>query len=247
MPRAKRLNTAEAAAQLGISESQMLRLAKDRWIGKKEGGRWTFTVTEIRKLGEERADHQKYLKLKKRNENAMRRLRGLPPKRKKRKKKVRHDYDDDLTPARGRRRKVTTIDDLLDRQYDPLYQLDRLLAQERAVRQLYQLPFRAPLSTRYMLVECPSCKAHALMIIDCDNGSTEADLDGYERLTADLIGKHGLPTILRLPPHPEPPDPASRMTFRLLWPDDRQRPQLHTMAEPEWDAFIDSLLGRHCA
>lgn len=37
------LTIAEAATQLGVSESQMLRLAKNHWIGKKEAAlaiRW---------------------------------------------------------------------------------------------------------------------------------------------------------------------------------------------------------------
>ena len=59
MPRAKRLSTAEAADRLGVSERQMRALAKSHWIGKKEGGGWTFTETEIRKLDQERKDHQK--------------------------------------------------------------------------------------------------------------------------------------------------------------------------------------------
>jgi hypothetical protein len=85
MPRAKRLSTAEAADRLGVSERQMRALAKSHWIGKKEGGAWTFTETEIRKLDQERKDHQKAIKLRKRLETDLRRLKGLPPKRKKRK------------------------------------------------------------------------------------------------------------------------------------------------------------------
>jgi len=61
MPRAKRLNPAEAADRLGVSERQMRALAKSHWIGKKEGGGWTFTETEIRKLAQEQfGDKFKY-------------------------------------------------------------------------------------------------------------------------------------------------------------------------------------------
>lgn len=243
MPRAKRLSTVEAAARLGVSERQMRALAKSHWIGKKEGGAWTFTETEIRKLDEERKAHQKAVKLRKRLENDLRRLKGLPPKRKK--KRPTHSYEADR--PRRRRGQPLTIDDLLARQYDPLYQLDRLLAQERAIQQTYSLPFRAPLSTRYGLVQCPACGGKALLLIDCDNAHDEAGIDGYQRMTADLIAQHGLPTILRLSPDPPPPDPACRMTLRLVWPDDRHPPELRTVTQAEWDRLVDDLIGPHCS
>ena len=244
MPRAKRLSTAEAAARVGVSERQMRALAKSHWIGKKDGNGWTFTETEIRKLIQERKDHAAAIKLRKRLENDRRRLKGLPPKRKKKRPPRRYDEED---RPRRRRGQPLTIDDLLARQYDPLYQLDRLLAQERAIQQTYSLPFRAPLSTRYGLVQCPACGGNALLLIDCDNAHDEAGIDGYQRMTADLIAQHGLPTILRLPPDPPPPDPACRMTLRLVWPDDRHPPELRTVTQAEWDRLVDDLIGPHCS
>jgi hypothetical protein len=245
MPRAKRLSTVEAAARLGVSERQMRALAKSRWIGKKESGTWTFTETEIRKLDEERKAHQKAVKLRKRMENDLRRLKGLPPKRKKKKKRPARSYEDDR--PRRRRGDPLTIDDLLDRMNDPLVQLDMALARQRAIEQQFNLPFIAPLSTRYGLVQCPCCSSPALLLIDCDNARDEAGIDGYQRMTADLIAQHGLPTILRLPPDPPPPDPASRMTLRLLWPDDARPADLRTVTQTEWDQLIDDIIGPHCA
>src|SRR6266508_3208670 len=102
----------------------MRALAKSHWIGKKEGGAWTFTKTEIRKLDVERRSHQKAIKLRKRLEKDLRRLKGLPPKRKKKKKRPARSYEDDR--PRRRRGDPLTIDDLLDRMNDPLGQLDVL-------------------------------------------------------------------------------------------------------------------------
>ncbi len=245
MPRAKRLSTAEAADRLGVSERQMRALAKSHWIGKKEGGAWTFTETEIRKLDEERMTHQKAIKLRKRLENDLRRLKGLPPKRKKKKKRPVRSYEDDR-PHR-RRGDPLTIDDILDRMNDPLVQLDMALARRRASEQRLNLPFIAPHSTRYGLVQCPACGDNALLLIDCDNAHDEAGIDGYQRMTADLIEQHRLPTILRLPPDPPPPNPASQMTLRLVWPDGQHPAELRTVTQTEWDRLVDDLIGSHCS
>jgi len=245
MPRAKRLSTAEAAARLSVSERQMRALAKSHWIGKKEGGAWTFTETEIRKLDVERRSHQKAIKLRKRLENDLRRLKGLPPKRKKKKKRPARSYEDDR--PRRRRGDPLTIDDLLDRMNDPLVQLDMALARQRVIEQRFNLPFIAPQSTRYGLVQCPACGDNAMLLIDCDNAHDEAGIDGYQRMTADLIAQHGLPTILRLPPDPPPPDPNSRMTLRLIWPDDRHPAELRKVTQEEWDRLTDEIVGLHCS
>lgn len=232
------MSTVEAAARLGVSERQMRALAKSHWIGKKEGRTWTFTETEIRKLDEERKAHQKAVKLRKRLENDLRRLKGLPPKRKKKKKRPARSYEDDR-PHRCRGDPLT-ID-------DPLVQLDMALARQRAIEQQFNLPFIAPQSTRYGLVQCPACSGNALLLIDCDNACDEAGIDGYQRMTADLIAQHRLPTILRLPPDPPPPDPNSQMTLRLLWPDDARPTELRTVTQAEWNRLVDDIIGPHCS
>ena len=108
MPRSRRLTADEAAERLGLSVGRVTEMARQREIGRKEGGRWTFSEAEIRRVTREREDRAKVLKLRKRLENDRRRLNGLPPKRKPRKK--RPSLDDDLTPQR--RRRPRTIDGL---------------------------------------------------------------------------------------------------------------------------------------
>ncbi len=106
MPRSRRLTADEAAERLGLSVGCVTEMARQREIGRKEGGRWTFSEAEIRRVTREREDRAKVLKLRKRLENDRRRLNGLPPERKPRKK--RPSLDDDLTP----RRRPRTIDGL---------------------------------------------------------------------------------------------------------------------------------------
>jgi hypothetical protein len=103
------LTAEEAAERLGLSVSRITEMARDHEIGRKDRGRWTFSEAEIRRVGREREDRAKALKLRKRLENDRRRLNGLPPKRKRRKK--RPSLDDDLTPRRQRRPR--TSDDVL--------------------------------------------------------------------------------------------------------------------------------------
>src|SRR6266511_3608768 len=101
MPRSRRLTADEAAERLGLSVGRVTEMARQREIGRKEGGRWTFSEAETRRVAREREDRAKVLKLRKRMENDRRRLNGLPPKRKQRKK--RPPLDDDLAPRRRRR------------------------------------------------------------------------------------------------------------------------------------------------
>ncbi len=137
MPRRSRLTADEAAERLGLSVGRVTEMARQHEIGRKDKGRWTFSEAEIHRVAQEREDRAKALKLRKRLENDRRHLQGLPPKRKPWKK--RPSLDDDLAPRR--RRRPRTIDDVLAVYNDPLYQLDRLLAQERAPKQRYQLLF----------------------------------------------------------------------------------------------------------
>jgi hypothetical protein len=97
MPRAKRLTTAEAAARVGISESQMRVIAHRDGIGRKEGGAWSFTEHEVKKLIELRKTDAEALKARQRWERERRKLKGLPPKRKKPKQRApaRDPYDEE--------------------------------------------------------------------------------------------------------------------------------------------------------
>src|SRR5437867_8836131 len=115
MARRSRLAAEEAADRLGLSVGRVTEMARDHEIGRKDKGRWTFSEAEIRRVAQEREDHAKALKLRKRLENDRRRLNGLPPKRKPRKKRPIHD--DDLVLRKGRRPR--TIDDVLAVYNDP--------------------------------------------------------------------------------------------------------------------------------
>src|SRR5438067_11115743 len=115
MSRPRRLTAEEAAERLGLSVGRITEMARDREIGRKDGGRWTFSEAEIRRIAQERTDRAKALKLRKRLENDRRRMGGLPPKRRPRKK--RPSLDDDLAPRKGRRPR--TIDDVLAVYNDP--------------------------------------------------------------------------------------------------------------------------------
>src|SRR6266496_1624457 len=85
MPRSRRLTADEAAERLGLRVGRVTEMARQREIGRKEGGRWTFSEAEIRRVTREREDRAKVLKLRKR-------------------------LDNDLTPQR--RRRPRTIDGL---------------------------------------------------------------------------------------------------------------------------------------
>ncbi len=86
MARPRRLTADEAAERLGRSAGPLTEMARQHEIGRKEGVRWTFSEAEIRWVGCEREDRAKVLKLRKRLENDRRRMGGLPPKRKQRKR-----------------------------------------------------------------------------------------------------------------------------------------------------------------
>jgi hypothetical protein len=83
-----------------------------------------------------------------------------------------------------------------------------------------------------------------MLMIDCDNARDEAGIDGYERLCADLIREHKLPTVLRLPISGPIEDPATRGVMRLRWWDGRPA-ELHALDEAGWNALVDRLLGEH--
>jgi hypothetical protein len=84
-----------------------------------------------------------------------------------------------------------------------------------------------------------------MLMIDCDNARDEAGIDGYERLCADLIREHKLPTVLRLPISGPIEDPATRGVMRLRWWDGRPA-ELHALDEAGWNALVDRVLGEHC-
>jgi hypothetical protein len=232
------LTADEAAERLGLSVGRVTEMARQREIGRKEGGRWTFSEAEIRRVAREREDRAKVLKLHKRLENDRRRLNGLPSKRKPRKK--RPSPDDDLTPRR--RRQTRTIDDVLAVYNDPLYQLDRLLAQERAMEQRYQLPFRAPHQTEAVVTPCQRCGQPLLFLIFGEHATNAAGLDAYGRLMEQPIRQNGLSAYVLGQPNGAGDDAVSLL--RCVWPD---AGEVVEMTPNRWDAFVAVLsVGHGC-
>jgi len=223
------LTADEAAERLGLSVGRVTEMARQREIGRKEGGRWTFSEAEIRRVTREREDRAKVLKLRKRLENDRRRLNGLPPKRKQRKK--RPSLDDDLAPRR--RRRPRTIDGVLAVYNDPLYQLDRLLAQERALEQHYQLPFRALHQTEAVVTPCQRCGQPLLFLIFGDHATDAAGLDAYGRLMEQPIRQHGVPAYVLGQPSGVGDDAVSLL--RRVWPD---AGEVVEMTPNRWEAFV---------
>src|SRR6266498_1399747 len=234
MPRSRRLTADEAAERLGLSVGCVTEMARQREIGRKEGGRWTFSEAEIRRVTREREDRAKVLKLRKRLENDRRRLNGLPPKRKPRKK--RPSLDVDLAP----RLRPRTIDDVLAVYNDPLYQLDRLLAQERALEQRYQLPFRAPHQTEAVVTPCQRCVQPLLFLIFGDHATDAAGLDAYGRLMEQPIRQNGVPAYVLGQPSGADDDAVSLL--RCVWPD---AGEVVEMTPNRWDAFVAALSAGH--
>jgi hypothetical protein len=68
MPRSRRLTADEAAERLDLSVGRVTEMARQREIGRKDKGRWTFSEAEIRRVAQERTDRAKALKLRKRLE-----------------------------------------------------------------------------------------------------------------------------------------------------------------------------------
>ncbi len=238
MPRSRRLTAEEVAERLGLSVGRVTEMARQHEIGRKDKGRWTFSEAEIRRVAQEREDRAKAMGLRKRLENDRRHLQGLPPKRKLRKK--RPSLDDDLAPRR--QRQPRTIDDVLAVYNDPLYQLDRLLAQERALEQRYQLPFRAPHRTETTLTACQRCGQPLLFLIFGDHATDAAGLDAYGRLMEQPIHQSGLPAYVLGQPNGRGDDAISLL--RRVWPI---AGEVVEMTPNRWDAFVAALsVGHDC-
>jgi excisionase family DNA binding protein len=50
MPRARRLTAEEAAERLGLSVSRVAELARNRDLGRKEGGRWSISEADVARV-----------------------------------------------------------------------------------------------------------------------------------------------------------------------------------------------------
>ncbi|NTU84537.1 MAG: helix-turn-helix domain-containing protein, partial [Chloroflexales bacterium] len=234
--KSRRLTLEEAARQLGLSTGRVAELARNGELGRKEGGRWTFSEADVRRVARERADHEKAMKLRKKLENDRRRLNGLPPKRRKQRRKAR-DYDDDDEPPRRRRGRGLSVDDI-----GALNMLDQVLAQERALEQRYNLPFRAPLQTAALLHRCARCDTPLLFLIFGERAVDVAGLDAYGRLMEPHIKNNGVPAYVLGKANGTGDDAVSQL--RRVWPD---QGEVVEIAANRWEAFLEEQSqGHHC-
>jgi hypothetical protein len=234
--RSRRLTLEEAAQKLGLSTGRVAELAREGELGRKEGGRWTFTEAEVRRVARERADHEKAVKLRKKQENDRRRLNGLPPKRRKKKRCRARDYDDDDDDEPRRRRgRGLSADDI-----GALRMLDQILAQERALQQRYSLPFRAPQQTAALLHRCERCDAPLLFLIFGDRAVDAAGLDAYGRLMEQHITQNGVPAYVLGKASGEGDDDVALL--RRVWPE---QGEVVEIATKRLDAFLEEHSQAH--
>ncbi|NTU80674.1 MAG: helix-turn-helix domain-containing protein [Chloroflexales bacterium] len=233
--KSRRLTLEEAARRLGLSTGRVAELARSGELGRKEGGRWTFSEAEVRRVARERADHEKAVKLRKKLENDRRRLNGLPPKRRKQRRKAR-DLDDD-DPPRRRRGQGLSVDDI-----GALTMLDQVLAQERALEQRYNLPFRAPQQTAALLHRCERCDTPLLFLIFGERAVDAAGLNAYGRLMEQHIKQNGVPAYVLGKANGTGDDAVSQL--RRVWPD---HGEVVEIAANRWEAFLEEQSqGHHC-
>lgn len=232
--KSQRLTLEEAARHLSLSTGRVAELARSGELGRKEGGRWTFSEAEVRRVARERADHEKAVKLRKKLENDRRRLNGLPPKRRKKRRKAR-DYDDDDDRPRRRRGRGLSVDDI-----GALTMLDQILAQERALQQRYNLPFRAPLQTAARLHRCKRCDAPLVFLIFGERAVDAAGLDAYGRLMEQHITQNGVPAYVLGKANGEGDNAVSLL--RRVWPD---QGEVVEMTGNRWETFLDEQSRAH--
>lgn len=137
-------------------------------------------------------------------------------------------------PRRSRRRKQT-INDM-----GALFMLDQLLAQERALEQRYNLPFRAPLQTAARLHRCKRCDAPLVFLIFGERAIDVAGLDAYGRLMEPHIREHGVPTYVLGKANGEGDDAVS--LFRRVWPD---HGEVMEMTGNRWEQFLEDFSQSH--
>lgn len=236
-PQAKsqRLTLEEAARHLGLSTGRVAELARSGELGRKEGGRWTFSEAEVGRVARERADHEKAVKLRRQLENDRRRLNGLPPKRRKKKRRKARDYDDDDDRPRRRRERGLSVDDI-----SAFTMIDQVLAQEQALERRYNLPFRAPLSTEAKLHRCARCDAPMLFLIFGTRATDAAGLDAYGRLMETHIKEQGVPAYVL--GRPDGPGDDAVSLLRRVWPDQGDVIQ---MTPNRWEAFLEGQSRAH--
>lgn len=143
-------------------------------------------------------------------------------------------YDPIPKPRRSSRRKGS-INGM-----GALFMLDQALAQERALEQQYNLPFRAPLQTAGVLHRCERCEEPLLFLIFGDRAVDAAGLDAYGRLMQKYIREHGVPAYV-LGKADGPGDDAISL-LRRVWSD---QGEVTTMTANRWEQFLEDFSQSH--
>lgn len=140
-------------------------------------------------------------------------------------------------PRRSSRRK-RPLDDM-----DALFMLDDILAQERAIEQRYNLPFRAPHQTAAVAHTCTRCGQPLLFLIFGDRATDAVGLDAYGRLMEQHIKQNGVPAYVLGKADGEGDDAVSLL--RRVWPD---HSEVVEMTGNRWEAFLEEQSQAHgCA
>ena len=123
-----------------------------------------------------------------------------------------------------------------------LYQLDRILEEERRIEKQYALPFRAPARVATSLQQCSHCRKDIALLIFGDNAKDVAGLEAYARMMAEPIKGTNLPTYVIAPPS----DPGSPDNPALLLKVYPAQEDACFITPDEWEILIKKLSDAHC-
>jgi len=122
--------------------------------------------------------------------------------------------------------------------------VDGLLAEERAVQQRYQLPFRAPSRVATTIHDCHQCGQPLVFLIFGDHAQDEAGLLAYARLMDAPIRAHDLRTFVLGPPMAATVQDDTPSLLLEVWPE---LGAVETSTPVTWDQRIIELSRRHCS
>ena len=121
--------------------------------------------------------------------------------------------------------------------------LDRLLAQERAVEQRYDLPFRAPQQVATTVHICQRCGRELLFLLFADAAKERAGLLAYGRLLAEPIRRANLPAYARAPLQLVRPVEEGTSLLMRVWPE---LGEVRTITPPDFDQLLAELSQAYC-
>ncbi len=105
--------------------------------------------------------------------------------------------------------------------------LDRLLAQERAVEQRYDLPFRAPPQVATTMHACQRCGSELFFLIFADAAKDRAGLPAYALAPLQLV---------------RPVEEGTSLLMRV-WPEPGD---VRTITPPDFDQLLAELSQAYC-